>query len=57
MPHLPREVGAALAVRHVAVYLHGLRPEGAAPLPAAAPTPEGIGRYVAMERRDPKETP
>ncbi|MFJ9870119.1 TetR/AcrR family transcriptional regulator [Streptomyces sp. NPDC101165] len=57
MPHLPGEVSAALAVRHVAVYLHGLRPEGAAPLPAAAPTPEGIGRYVAMDQRDSKEAP
>lgn len=52
MPHLPDEVSAALAVRHVAVYLHGLRPEGAAPLPAAAPSPDAIGRHVAMELRE-----
>ncbi|MFG3013960.1 TetR/AcrR family transcriptional regulator [Streptomyces cinerochromogenes] len=57
MPHLPAEVSAALAVRHVAVYLHGLRPEGAAPLPAVAPSPEAIGRHVAMHQRDSEEAP
>ncbi|MFF0435145.1 TetR/AcrR family transcriptional regulator [Streptomyces sp. NPDC004327] len=49
MPHLPDEVTAALAARHVAVYLHGLRPEAARPLPAAPPAPDAIGRHVAMD--------
>ncbi|KUM91765.1 TetR family transcriptional regulator [Streptomyces cellostaticus] len=49
MPHLPDEMSAALAARHVAVYLHGLRPEGARPLPAAAPAPGDFGRHVAMD--------
>ncbi|MGW2649766.1 TetR/AcrR family transcriptional regulator [Streptomyces sp. NPDC001393] len=57
MPHLPGEVSAALAVRHVAVYLHGLRPEGAAPLPAISPSAESFGRHVAMHQRDAKQTP
>ncbi|MGW3205674.1 TetR/AcrR family transcriptional regulator [Streptomyces sp. NPDC001135] len=55
MPHLPGEASAALAARHVAVYLHGLRPEGATPLPAAAPSPATLARYVAMEQSDPEE--
>ncbi|WP_203918770.1 TetR/AcrR family transcriptional regulator [Rugosimonospora africana] len=56
MPHLPGEVSAALAARHVAIYLHGLRPEGALPLPASAPTAKEVGRHVAMEGRNPKES-
>ncbi|MEV7415025.1 TetR family transcriptional regulator [Streptomyces sp. NPDC089919] len=35
MPHLPKEAAQALAARHTAVYLHGLRPAGARPLPPA----------------------
>ncbi len=57
MPHLPDDVSAALAHRHVAVYLHGLRPEGARPLPAPAPAPGDFGRPVAMERPEPGRTP
>jgi AcrR family transcriptional regulator len=57
MPHLPSEVSAALAARHVAIYLHGLRPEGALPLPADAPSPKEIGRHVAMAEREPEERP
>ncbi|GAA1912591.1 hypothetical protein [Streptantibioticus ferralitis] len=55
MPHLPAEVGATLAARHVAVYLHGLRPEGAHPLPGAAPAPKDLGRHLAMDQRDLEE--
>ncbi len=57
MPHLPAEVGATLAARHVAVYLHGLRPEGALPLPGTAPTPRDLGQHLAMGQCDPEEKP
>ncbi|MCT9092994.1 TetR/AcrR family transcriptional regulator [Streptomyces sp. ASQP_92] len=43
MPHLPSGVAAALAARHVAVYLHGLRPEGALALPAMVEVGEHLG--------------
>ncbi|WP_369394586.1 TetR/AcrR family transcriptional regulator [Streptomyces sp. CG1] len=55
MPHLPRETGEALALRHIAVYLHGLRPEGAPPLPATAPSPSDVGRHVALEQQTRQE--
>ncbi|OLZ65583.1 TetR family transcriptional regulator [Streptomyces sp. IMTB 2501] len=57
MPHLPRETGAALAARHIAIYLHGLRPEGAPPLPAPAPSPSDVGRHVALEKQARQERP
>ncbi len=57
MPHLPGDVSAALAARHIGIYLHGLSPEGAQPLPAAAPTSKDVGRHVAMGRRDAHQMP
>ncbi|AEW94153.1 MULTISPECIES: TetR/AcrR family transcriptional regulator [Streptomycetaceae] len=49
MPHLPGELGHALAARHLAVYLHGLRPEGARPLPAAPASHKAFGQRLAMD--------
>lgn len=43
MPHLPRETAGALAARHVAVYLHGLRPHGALALPDMVDPGEYLG--------------
>ncbi|MFE4871500.1 hypothetical protein [Streptomyces sp. NPDC056682] len=43
MPHLPRETAGALAARHVAVYLHGLRPNGALALPDMVDPGECLG--------------
>jgi len=45
MPHLPAAQATALAVRHVRVFVDGLRPAGARPLPAA-PTPDEIFIHV-----------
>ncbi|MGW0884748.1 TetR/AcrR family transcriptional regulator [Streptomyces sp. NPDC002671] len=55
MPHLPPEASAAFAARHLAVYLHGLRPEGAPALPEAAPSRNGITRRIVMTPDDPSE--
>lgn len=49
MPHLPAGAGAALAARQLAVYLHGLRPEGALPLPGAPLSPGDFGSSLAMD--------
>ncbi|WP_246033602.1 TetR/AcrR family transcriptional regulator [Streptomyces hundungensis] len=43
MPHLPPGAAAALAARHLAVYLHGLRPQGALALPAMVEVGEHLG--------------
>ncbi|OON80024.1 TetR family transcriptional regulator [Streptomyces tsukubensis] len=49
MPHIPRSQARALAERHVTVYLHGLRPEGAKALPEAGDPSEYLG---SNRRRD-----
>ncbi|MFF2997888.1 TetR/AcrR family transcriptional regulator [Streptomyces sp. NPDC057950] len=41
LPHLPVEQASALAARHVRIFLDGLRPDGARPLPPA-PTNEDL---------------
>ncbi|MGV9563865.1 TetR/AcrR family transcriptional regulator [Streptomyces sp. NPDC003480] len=44
LPHLPAEQATALASRHVRIFLDGLRPVGARPLPPS-PTNEDITSY------------
>ncbi|MCX4572178.1 TetR/AcrR family transcriptional regulator [Streptomyces sp. NBC_01571] len=41
LPHLPAEQASALAARHVRIFLDGLRPDGARPLPPP-PTNEDL---------------
>lgn len=50
LPHLPADQATALAARHVRIFLDGLRPDGARPLPPS-PTNDDLTAHLHPVRR------
>lgn len=46
MPHIPAEQAAAIAARHVRIFVDGLRPAPGRPLPAASPTADELFAHL-----------
>jgi AcrR family transcriptional regulator len=51
MPHIPSEQAAAIAARHVRIFVDGLRPAPGRPLPAASPTAEELFAHLRPTER------